>query len=82
MSTGLTYWALMDYSASVPDVPTTPMIFQSYQEAFEYGDWYLRATSNIGSYTTNIRVAIWTSSPNNNGWFTFVDGEVVFTAYD
>ena len=74
MSTGLSYVSFGDGFSAAPDVTTGVTAFASYEEAYNYGDWMSRASI---AHTTAVHVFIWTSGPNQNGfwyngiWSTF-----------
>ena len=80
MSTGLTYLAIFDGSASLPDHTTTPVVFASYDEAYEYGRWYSEFSISTG--LTNFYITIKTFGPNQDGWWQNISGTPVFTAFD
>lgn len=82
MSTGLTYLTITDFAVgSSPGVAGT-FVFSSYEEAYNYGDWYLRNLQAIAGGSLEITVDIYTTSPNSNGrWSGFVVPPA-FTSFD
>jgi hypothetical protein len=80
MSTGLTYVAIVDASASSPDHSTSPVVFASYEEAYEYGRWYVEF--NITYAATAFFVTIKTFGPNQSGWWQNIGGGAEFIAFD
>jgi len=57
------------------------MIFSSYQEAYDYGDWYCRAIVEWYAFPKDILVTIYTTGPNDNGWW-YAAQPPFFNAYD
>jgi len=82
MSTGLTYLCLFDSVSGNPQAGTTLYVFNSYQEAYDYGEWFMRivTTQIVGSYGQT--VLIWTTGPNTNGYWYWTGSAVEFYAYD
>lgn len=73
MSTGLTYLTIVDEIENSQIVFGT-YIFSSYEEAFLYGKWMVRLF-NPGF----ISITIWTSGPNDNGYWIRTDEGAIFT---
>ena len=77
MGTGLTYVSIYDSSVADPNVATVLTAFSSYDEAYEWGRWFILW---VGS--TQIKVLIKTYSPNDSGYWELVSGVAVFTLYE
>ena len=75
MSTGLTYVAIVDRNNTEPTIITTPVCFNSYEEAYEYGRWYLVVLQTQPGIETSVIVTIKTYGPNGSGyWFYGLSG--------
>jgi hypothetical protein len=67
MSTGLTYVSFCDFDVSSNPVTTNfSFVFNSYDEAYSYGDWYVK---NFCTNDSNQFVTLWTSGPNVSGYW-------------
>jgi hypothetical protein len=77
MSSGLTWISFVDSSLSHPDFNTGPIVFQNYNEAFAYAEWFLY-NINIGGFPNFFQIFIYTTSPNPNGRFDFSGTQVNF----
>lgn len=78
MSTGLTYAWLSDYdTAAVPISASPSWTFATYSEAYEFGEWQVRNMSN-----DVVVFWIWTSGPNDNGYWIKTGGSTVFVPID
>jgi hypothetical protein len=77
MSTGLTYVTIADDNLSGSPSITGTYVFSSYDEAYNFGGWFVTLYDNL-SFT----VLIWTSSPNNNGYWNKAGGVATFTIFD
>ena len=77
MSTGLTWVSFGNYSGNVAE---SVIVFNDYSEAYSYGEWLVRVTNLYGG--TVIRVYIYTSTPNNNGFWYESGGATAFLVYD
>lgn len=75
MSTGLTYVFIRNENNASPNGDAS-YIFSSYQEAYEFGDWFTRLNQS------EFLFLIWTTSPNQNGYFGYSGGEVVWNNVD
>ncbi len=80
MSTGLTYVNIIDQFSSAPDVETGVTIFNSYAEAYDWADWYQRYRLSDGFPA--VVITLWTSGPNQNGYFYIATGSVFFASFD
>ena len=76
MSTGLTWVTFGPYESVTDSV----IVFNDYDEAYAYGDWLVRACDAHGG--TFVRVFIYTSSPNQNGFWYDAGATVQFIAFD
>lgn len=76
MSTGLTYLSIYDGSSSAPEVNAGPMVFSSYDEAYEWGRWYMSFAQS-----STINVLIKTFSPGVSGYWQWT-GLPEFTPWD
>jgi hypothetical protein len=79
MSTGLTYINILDPNPSAPDTESGTVIWSSYEEAYQWCDWFMRF--RIAS-ASNVYITIWTSGPNSNGYWSVSGGEPLFTSFD
>jgi hypothetical protein len=82
MSTGLTYLTIADRTSGAPDLSSVPVVFSSYNEAREYGRWFLTGATDTGEWFNTMVITIWTSGPNDNGYYVVTGGLVVWTAFD
>jgi hypothetical protein len=82
MSTGLTYVTFLDSASTDPQQGSFIQVFSSYDEAYKYGDWLVRLISlqTTGSVAAN--VAIWTTSPNLNGYWYFNGTAASFAPFE
>jgi hypothetical protein len=80
MSTGLTYIYILDVNGANPQMSSSPVVFNDYNEAQNYCEWFMRVESNRGYEF--VEMLVWTASPNNNGFWIFSGGEPVFNIYD
>jgi hypothetical protein len=80
MSSGLTYVLLTDASSASPDLATSPVVFYDYAEAQKFADWWIRILY-ARSYP-EAEVGVWTSSPNQNGYWTAPGGVATFNSFD
>ena len=80
MSTGLTYVNIIDGSSSAPDLESGTTIFNSYDEAYVWADWYMRY--RIASSNPGVTITIWTSGPSQSGYWYYSGGIPVFAAFD
>jgi len=82
MSTGLTYVTITDFAVgSNPDVSGT-FIFSSYDEAYAFGDWYLRSIQQITSGAPSATVNIFTTGPSSSGYFEGYNVPPTFVSFD
>ena len=81
MSTGLTYVTITD-NTSAAGLQSGLIVFSSYEEAYNFGDWYCRLiyTDVVGS-GSGVYVTIYTTGPSQNGYFAASAG-IPFTPYD
>lgn len=71
MSTGLTYVNIVDASTALEPQVNGTYVFNTYDEAKQFGEWYSRFLyTQVSGFAPNVYVAIWTSGPNNNGYWT------------
>jgi hypothetical protein len=82
MSTGLTYVNLLDTGISDNPVVGGSYVFNSYEEARAYGDWYCRSIINGYSGVKEVYVYIYTTSPNSSGYISAAVDPPVFTVFD
>lgn len=81
MSTGLSYVTIHDTTSGAPDVQTSPVVFNDYDEAYNWCYWYMslvRVTTGLNNYL----ITLWTSGPNLNGYWSIISGTVTFTPFD
>jgi len=79
MSTGLTWVTIVDAASAAPDFQTSPFGFSDYSEALSFSLWLSGYMGDVLGYgTSRPRVAIYTTSPNRNG---YVDSEGNFNVY-
>jgi len=82
MSTGLTYLTITDTSvAQNPDGGGT-LVFSSYQEAYGFADWYARFIIHIYGSPRDVYITIYTTGPNNSGYYRADTNPPYFVAYD
>ena len=74
MSTGLTYVFIGDMDDEANPIGSASFIFSAYNEAYEYGSYLVSLFPNLA-----MSVVIWTTSPNDNGYWIKNAGEPVFT---
>ena len=82
MSTGLTYLSITDTAVGVNPSVGGSYVFNSYDEAYDYGDWYCRAFISVFGGPRDIFVLIYTTSPNANGYWDGSANPPVFTTFD
>ena len=82
MSTGLTYVSIIDTEPGAGPEVSSSYVFSSYDEAYSFGDWFCRAAINLYGIPKEVYVFIYTTGPNNSGYWngttetpTFVDFE-------
>jgi hypothetical protein len=81
MSTGLTYVNITDtQSASSPEAGGS-YVFSSYEEAYDFGDWYCRWLNHIYGAPRDVYVAIYTTTPNSSGYFAADIAVPAFTEF-
>jgi hypothetical protein len=80
MSTGLTYLNIIDEVAGAPDTEFGPIMFNSYEDAYAWGEWYQRF--RIAYSYPAVVVTIFTSSPSQNGFWYPSGGVVSFIPFD
>lgn len=80
MSTGLTWVTVGDNAGAAPDLQQSPVVFNDYNEAYNYCDWYLRI-ANAG-IVYGATMMIYTTSPNQSGYFVLSGGVITFTPFD
>jgi hypothetical protein len=80
MSTGLTWVIFCDPNPAVPEVQGNPVVFSDYWEARSFVDWYLRLA--ITTTVPQVTVAIYTSSPNQNGYGWVNGASAQFSPFD
>ena len=81
MSTGLTYLTITDIS-STGGLQSGLIVFSSYEEAYNFGDWYCRFIYDyVFGATSGVNVSIYTTGPSQNGFFSAIAG-IPFTAFD
>ena len=82
MSTGLTWVTITDTSSSSPDIGTSQIQFGDYNEAYDYGNWYMRLANTQFPFASQIFVCIYTKSPNQSGIWYVSGGVVTWLAID
>ena len=82
MSTGLTYVSITDTALAFNPNAAGSYVFSSYEEAYNFGDWYCRFLIDVYGGTVSVYVAIYTTTPNSSGSFTAGVAPVAFTAFD
>lgn len=83
MSTGLTYVNITDTDQGTNPSVTGSYVFSSYEEAYNFGDWYCRWLQNVyGSSNRNVYVAIYTTTPNPNGYWPADTTPTAFVPFD
>lgn len=83
MSTGLTWVTIVDPASGSPDTQGSPVAFSLYDEAYAYGDWFIRYMYfSLGADAFAIRVTLYTSGPGQNGEFYNVAGVTSFIPFD
>ena len=81
MSTGLTWIIVGDNSNTNEPYFDAMYQFADYNEAYKWAEWTFRAyNQTIG--VPGFKILIYTTSPNNNGFFYWTSGAVGFIAYD
>jgi hypothetical protein len=68
MSTGLTYVNIVDISGSAPEL-SGAYIFSSYDEAYQFGNWYARFLISYYGTSVNCVVAIYATGPSDSGYW-------------
>ena len=81
MSTGLTYVNITDTNTSSPLANGT-YTFSSYDEAMGFGEWYCRAINDLYGSSQEVYVFIYTTGPNNNGWWNGTIATPAFVPFD
>ena len=81
MSTGLTWVVLVDQVGTNPQLGSSIIQFSDYNEAYKFGEWYVSVSFDAVTGTTEAMCLIYTSSPNNSGYWKYA-GFASFTAYD
>ena len=81
MSTGLVYVAVIDRNGTEPQESLSPVVFNNYDEAYKYGELYIKLKSATG-FPDQVIVSIWTSGPNQNGYWMYSSGAPLFVSYD
>ena len=78
MSTGLTFVRVLGTNWELGTVYS----FSSYDEAYKWAEWQVRLINVpfAGGIPSGF-YSIWTSSPNQNGYFSWNGTAAVFTAY-
>ena len=84
MSTGLTWVTLVDgTNAGDPTLGVSPIQFSDYNEAMSYAEWYVRCMAvEIVGATARAVALIYTTSPNQKGYWDCSGGASFFTAFD
>ena len=82
MSTGLTWLTIIDNSNNTAPFSEVSITFSDYNEAYNYADWFMRAFNAGVSPPINISIFIYTSSPNNNGYYYWAGGVPVWYVFD
>jgi hypothetical protein len=82
MSTGLTYVNITDTSIPLDPQASGSYVFSSYEEAYNFGDWYCRYLQTIFGSLVSVYVAIYTTTPNNSGYFAASAATPSFTVFD
>jgi hypothetical protein len=81
MSTGLTWAVFTSGDNSDIDKIENSIVFNDYNEAIGFGDWYMRCYyANIGP--PRFWIFIYTTSPNTSGFYEMPAGVPVFTPFD
>lgn len=78
MSTGLTYVFISDESSEAVPLNGGTFIFSAYEEAYNHGEWLTRNFSSSNS----IVYTIYTTGPNQNGFWSNPGVTPVFTPLD
>ena len=78
MSTGLTYVFISDESSVAVPLNGGTFVFSAYEEAYNHGEWLTRifGTGNVLIYS------IYTTGPNQNGFWSNPAASPVFTPFD
>lgn len=82
MSTGLTYVSIIDTDLNNIPNATFSYVFASYEEALEYGDWYIRNMQHIVGGATGVVVQIYTTAPGSSGYYPGWVIPTAFTQFD
>ena len=77
MSTGLTFVTIADNSGIASPFNGGTFIFNDYSEAYAHGEWLTGIYNNL-----DILYTIWTSGPNQSGYWVKISGVVSFTPVD
>ncbi len=82
MSTGLTWFSIVgnDGAASAPYADVL-IAFSDYSEAISYGDWWMRTYNQTIGSPAEVKIFIYTTSPNDNGYY-YWNSVPVFTVFD
>lgn len=83
MSTGLTYVNILDTNTSGSPSAQGSYVFQSYEEAYHWGEWYARLIyDGIYGAGNNVYVIIYTTGPNQNGYWPSNSATPTFVPFD
>jgi hypothetical protein len=82
MSTGLTYVFIQDSNTANPPAASANFVFQSYEEAYNYGDWWGRVNQNFFNTGVYVFVTIYTTGPNPNGYWDCFQVPPVWYSFD
>lgn len=83
MSTGLTYVNVLDTNTAVSPTSEGFLVFQSYQEAYKWGEWYTRLIyTRLFGVPTAVYVTIYTTGPNQNGYWPANSPSPTFVPFD
>jgi len=77
MSTGLTWFFILDVYSAQPDYTSSPIQFSDYSEARSYAEWLMSAWITIHGNAPFMY--IYTTSPGQNGYY---GGNLTFTPFD
>jgi len=82
MSTGLTYVFIQDSTPSGPPAASGNFVFSSYEEAYNYGEWWSKLQQTLFGGGVYAYVTIYTTGPNSNGYWDANAVPPVFSPYD
>ncbi len=82
MSTGLTYVVILDPSVASNPSGTTSFVFSSYDESYNFGDWFCRNINDIYAAPREFIVQVYTTGPNSSGYWNANGTPPYFTAFD